>query len=867
MGTGAFFGRGDDLEAISELVARGERFVTLLGPGGVGKTRLARRFLELHGDTLGTTELCDLSSARTLEEVCGAVTRTLDLGASRTERRPEVERVGRAIAARGRTLLVLDNCEQAVDAIARALGAWRAIATEAFFVMTSREPLGVPGERVHVVPPLAVPTPGDDPQRFDAVQMFLDGVARARPGFVLDRADEASVAEIVRRLDGLPLAIELAAARAAVLGVPSILERLSRRFELLAFGPRELADRQRTMRAAIQWSWDLLSPVEQAVAARCSVFRGGFTVDAAEAIVDLGSSDESCIDVVHGLVQKSMLRSYQPPGSREVRLAMYDGIREFCAEELVKSGLDGAAIDRHAKHYARDGARWASELPTRRGAERMRTLVVELENLAAAHARALATLDQTTAVECMMAMVPALDAHGSLDEQLRLLDATLERFDDVRLLVARGEALATAGRIDEAIVDLERARAKKDRTTEGRAIGALGMAAWYGGEFEKAETTLSEALAFARKSGDTDLEATMLRRLANLGIDRRRLDDALEWLERARVLVARTGNRREEGPVLGTLFLTHYLARRHDEASEIGMRALRIFREVGDGHREAVTQGNLGILEHERERLEEARSLYEQCIRGARFAGDRRLLGHALGWLARLDHEQGRLDDARSKYVDAIDLLEDVGARRGRSLFLAARAALECDARRGDLAKRLLADAAKQAPEDDAHVAAANRVYGAYVNEEDAHVIDHLRALAAESEDVLFALRLFDRRLPSRTRPSTALRAPDAPALEIGDGGAWFRVPGGERVDLSRRRSLRLVLLALAKHRHDAPGQPLAVEALVKLGWPGERMMPKSGAMRAYASITRLRKLGLSELLISRSTGYLLDPRVDLTLS
>ncbi len=214
-----------------------------------------------------------------------------------------VVQLGHAIAGRGRCLVILDNFEQLLAHAGATLGHWLDRASDAAFVVTSRERLHLPGEELIVVEPLALAT--------DAVELFAARAQAVGPGFALSDANRAAVTEVVRLLDGLPLAIELAAARVRVLSPAQIVERLKDRFKLLA-GARGTAGRQATLKAAIDWSWDLMTACEQAALAQCSVFEGGFTLEAAEATLNLSRWPEAppTIDVVQALVDKSLLRCW-----------------------------------------------------------------------------------------------------------------------------------------------------------------------------------------------------------------------------------------------------------------------------------------------------------------------------------------------------------------------------------------------------------------------------------------------------------------------------------------------------------------------------------------------------------------------------
>jgi predicted ATPase len=384
----AFVGRAADLAAVAARFDAGARVLTVLGPGGTGKTRLARRYGEV-GSAIGRRRLLlrPLGSA----DAGGRVLRCRP-GARRAPRQddPGVQ-LGHAIATRGRCLVILDNFEQIVEHAEATVGRWADRAPDAGFLVTSRERLRLAGEAVLPLEPLPIDA--------DGVELFALRARAQRPDFALTPKEPRRGPGIVALLDGLPLAIELAAARARVLSPAQLLERLSDRFSLLA-GARTAADRQATLRGAIDWSWNLLQPWEQAALAQCSVFEGGFTLDAAEAVLELSSWADapSIVDVVQMLVDKSLLRTWAPVDQSrhaldEPYFGMYLTIHEYAAEKLATSGAERrrAAQERHGRHFARFGSENACSPCAGRGAgARRSTLTLELDNLVAACKRAVA---------------------------------------------------------------------------------------------------------------------------------------------------------------------------------------------------------------------------------------------------------------------------------------------------------------------------------------------------------------------------------------------------------------------------------------------------------------------------------------------
>jgi predicted ATPase len=296
-------GRAADLKRAEEALEQA-RVVTITGTAGVGKTRLAREIARRRAETC---LFVDATETRGVEALCAVVARALGLG-HRGPSDASIQALGEALAARGRVLVILDNFEHHVALAPATISVWMDEAPDAAFLVTSRERLHVDGELACDLRPLPIPAPSaapDEIARCEAVQLFVSRARAARAGIEPGPEDHAAIAAIVRRLDGVPLAIELAAARADVLSPAQILARLSRPLELLAAPGRGPPSRSTTLRAAIACSWDLLRDEERSALVECSVFRGGFTLEAAEEVLSRGET--AIVDLVQTLVRKSLL--------------------------------------------------------------------------------------------------------------------------------------------------------------------------------------------------------------------------------------------------------------------------------------------------------------------------------------------------------------------------------------------------------------------------------------------------------------------------------------------------------------------------------------------------------------------------------
>jgi predicted ATPase/DNA-binding winged helix-turn-helix (wHTH) protein len=412
-------GRDDDLGKILSLTAA-DRLVTLTGPGGIGKTRLAlaaaRHLLPHFADGVWLAEFSPLADPGLVPATVAAAV-GLELGGGKVS----AQRVAQALADRP-LLLVLDTCEHVIDAAAGMAEAVLRAGSAVQVIATTREPLRVEGERIYPVPPLDVPAEdaaaGDDPLQYGAVRLFIERAQAAQPLSVPDRCGAATVAAICRRLDGIPLAIELAAARASALGLDQVAARLDDRFRLLTGGRRTALPRHQTLRATLDWSYELLPEPERVLLRRLAVFAGAFSLEAASAVV--ASADVTPAEVVDGLsnlVAKSLVAmEAQGPVTR---YRLLDTTRAYSLEKLDEAGERERLARNHAEYYRDLFERAEAELEARSAAELPVGYGSQIDNLRAALDWAFSPDgDLSVGVALTAAAVP-LWMHLSLLEECR----------------------------------------------------------------------------------------------------------------------------------------------------------------------------------------------------------------------------------------------------------------------------------------------------------------------------------------------------------------------------------------------------------------------------------------------------------------
>ncbi len=860
----ALFGRQGDLVQLRSLLEGGASLITIHGPGGIGKTSLARQ-LVASGWVGRRVCWVDLEAAEQLEALIAATHSALtdasgpviggvnppagaiaslyasgpvvggvnppagaiasvyaSLGALEE---PSDARLSQALAAAGDLLLVLDNLEQLLPAAAAQIAAWQEAAPELCLLVTSRETLRLSTEIVLELGPLDL--------EHAALELLIDRVRRVRPGWSPDASERAALAAIVEHVDGVPLAIELAAARARGLSLTALAEELGKDLSLLDRGPSDAPARHRSIDASVTASFERLPERARHALWAAACFRRSF---AAGNLAEVLGGGSAWLSEAQELLDRSLLAELSP-GELTILAPVQDFLRRHPPTEPLSASLERA----HGSFVLREA---------RLGRPRREDLVALI--LRAELATDPAALAQGLAAAALVSLRELASASGSA------IEAALQR------------AVTQAAGLDPHLVSA--------------ALLSLADLAWFRGQHREAERSAAEALLRPLPPRDRALGLLILAR-ARFGLGQ--LEAALPPLEEAISLVERDS----DGRLLAELrqcfgAVRQSLGLRSEALGDLEA-ALGEARRVGARDVEAHVEGSLGVLLLDGGRVESAR---DRLQRGAALAKDtgqtrtREVLTFYLGLscleLGLLDAAEACFLEAQERAAWAHNALHGAVHMLLIGVVFAARDQLPSAEQSFAQAERVLLGRAPWSEvarvyRGHLHLARARaaQVGGRIAErEEELSLAQGCLAAAgsktaATSDDLRIAARILERALESQAGlssvpPSVAARGP--PALLLGADSEWFSVAGAPRVDLSRRPLLRRLLSALAAQYERSPDTVVEPQALIREAWPKEHYNPEIHVNRLHVALSSLRTLGLREVVIRSERGYRLQPGTEL---
>lgn len=666
--------------------SEGTRLLTLTGPGGVGKTRLALAVAaHLKEEFADGVVWVDLAPIRDATVVATAVARAL--GVREEGDRPLIALLTAALASR-RLLLVLDNLEH-LPAAAPLVADLLAAVSSLTVLVTSRARLRLRGERELPIPPLAVPAgrPSDPPPAgladAGAVRLFVERAVEVQPGFALTDENARVVAEICRRLDGLPLAIELAAARVKVLPPQVLLERMEQRLPLLSGGARDLPLRQQTMRDAIAWSHDLLTAEERAVFRRLAVFTGGFRLEAAESVAEGGRREaggppdnspsasrlpppaSTVLDLLASLVDQSLLRASEGAAG-EPRYAMLETVREYGLERLRDSGELHDVQHAHAIFYLdlTEGAELALTGPAQ--AEWLDRLETDHDNIRAALTAALAVDDTGTALRLVGALWRFWWLRGYLSEGRAFAEAAVAQGgggagERAKALYAAGSLAQDQGDYEPAVPLLEAglamAREAGDRAVAALCLNELGFVARDQGDYAQAAALHEEALGLHQAEGDRRGMAVALGNLGEIAIDQGHYERGEDLMAEVAAVFRELGDRQALATALSNRCDAATRSGDHERARPFCEEALAVNRELADRQRTAIALMHLARVAKGTGDWRRAAEASGEALALARALGLKRLTAEALGTLGAVALAEGEPRQTPSLLRESLELL------------------------------------------------------------------------------------------------------------------------------------------------------------------------------------------------------------------
>lgn len=676
----SFIGREREREEIKQMLSA-HRLVTLTGSGGAGKSRLSLQIgmecLPQFSDGVWLVELAPVTDPALIPQ---ALLSTFSL---REDRHRSVLDVLIDYLRAKTLLLILDNCEHLIDACAQISEALLQACPKLRILASSREALGLTGEVAYRVPSLTAPNPENLPpldqlRNADSIRLFIERAATAKPGFTLTDVNAFSLAQICYRLDGIPLAIELAASRVKVLSTEQIAARLDDRFRLLTGGSRTALPRQQTLRAMIDWSYSLLSEQEKKLFRRLAVFVGGWTLEAAEAICGEESKGLDVLDLLTRLVDKSLVVIEET--IEEIRYHRLETIRQYSREKFLETEEVEEIRDRHLAYYVRFAELADEKLKSGEQLVWQNRMSAEADNLRAALDWGLSR-NPESALRIVGAANLFWTAGGYSAEGFRWTQKALEQvektpvFEDItseQRMIARAKALcgqtrlylslgdnANAKRVAEESVSLY--RQTQDRRGLAFALVVLAYPLEFLGERVQAEAALQESYSIGRAEGDVYIICRALNRLGHVIVDLYHdLDLAQRYVEESLRLAKEAGLRSQEAQAFEILGFTAIHRNDHEAARSHLKESARVYEEIGATFNVILEKSNLAHLERKLGNHIEALEYYHETIVAFRDMGQTGAVAHQLECF-------GFIALAQSAYERALQLFASANALREKS--------------------------------------------------------------------------------------------------------------------------------------------------------------------------------------------------------
>jgi predicted ATPase/class 3 adenylate cyclase len=670
-------GREREVAEIADLLRREDvRLLTLTGTGGTGKTRLAlQSAAELIDEFEDGVFFVALAPVSDPELVASTLAGALSVS----------ESAGRALKEDLRDylsdkelLLILDNFEQVVDA-APLVGELLSGCPGLKVLMTSRTLLRIYGEHEYAVRPLELPDPDHLPpietlRQYGAIRLFTERAHAANSHFSLTKDNAPAVAEICARLDGLPLAIELAAARIKLLSPQAMCARLSNPLKFLTGGARDLPERQRTLRGAIAWSYALLNEGEQTLFTRLSVFSGGCTLEAVEAVCD--AECDSFVDVLEGLsslLDKSLLRQEEGV-EEEPRFVMLETIREYARESLQASDNAEEIRRLHAEYFLALAERGASELGRAEEATWLERLEAEHDNMRAALSWTLRSEEAELGMRLAGALWRFWDVRGYYGEGRRWLEEALAK--DGRASEARAKALEGVGWLADLQGDIDRAvaaaeeglrlsaRVEIQNSVSASFLRILGAAAYVSGDHVRAARLCDESLALSREAKDERGVASSLLQLGNVSSDLGDHEEAKRFYDEGLALSRKVDDKALLASALISVGAEFLLQGDHERGAMLNEEAAGLYRERGNRGHLQYALDNLGWAALMRGDQQQAEVLHRESLALSRQLGDKLVTAEALEGLACSASARGEAERVARLFGAAEALREAVGYRQ-----------------------------------------------------------------------------------------------------------------------------------------------------------------------------------------------------------